>query len=79
MRREFHVRFCEGVGVRFPRATRLVILVYGTKQEALDICSGSQKLDSFRLTAYSPERGIHRCKNIVLSNPNSRHVLSSRF
>jgi RNA-directed DNA polymerase len=26
MRREFHVRFCEGAGVRFPRATRLVIL-----------------------------------------------------
>src|ERR1035438_10146531 len=25
MRREFHVRFCEGPGVRFPRATRLVI------------------------------------------------------
>jgi ABC-2 type transport system permease protein len=23
MRREFHVRFCEGAGVRFPRATRL--------------------------------------------------------
>ncbi len=26
MRREFHVRFCEGGGVRFPSATRLVIL-----------------------------------------------------
>ena len=26
MRREFHVRFCEGPGVRFPRATRLVIM-----------------------------------------------------
>jgi len=26
MRREFQVRFCEGPGVRFPRATRLVIL-----------------------------------------------------
>ena len=26
MRREFHVRFCEGLGVQFPRATRLVIL-----------------------------------------------------
>lgn len=26
MRREFHVRFCEGPGVRFPRATRLVVL-----------------------------------------------------
>ena len=24
MRREFHVRFCEGRGVRFPSATRLV-------------------------------------------------------
>ena len=26
MRREFHVRFCEGAGVRFLRATRLVVL-----------------------------------------------------
>ena len=26
MRRESHVRFCERAGVRFPRATRLVIL-----------------------------------------------------
>jgi RNA-directed DNA polymerase len=26
MGREFHVRFCEGLGVQFPRATRLVIL-----------------------------------------------------
>jgi len=26
MRREFHVRFCEGPGVRSPRATRLVVL-----------------------------------------------------
>lgn len=26
MRREFHVRFCERPGVRFPRATHLVLL-----------------------------------------------------
>ena len=26
MRRELHVRFCEGGGVRFPSATRLIIL-----------------------------------------------------
>ena len=26
MRREFHVRFCEGGGVRFPSATRLVVM-----------------------------------------------------
>ena len=25
MRREFHVRFCEGLGVRFPQATRLFV------------------------------------------------------
>src|SRR5712691_7644276 len=27
MRRESHVRFCEGAGVKFPRATRLVLLL----------------------------------------------------
>ena len=27
MRREFHVRFCEGGGVRFPSATRLVLVL----------------------------------------------------
>ena len=26
MRREFHVRFCEGGGVKFPSATRLVVM-----------------------------------------------------
>ena len=36
MRREFHVRFCEGAGVRFPRATRLVILSRGRAKEALE-------------------------------------------
>ena len=32
MRREFHVRFCEGGGVRFPSATRLVILIDAYKR-----------------------------------------------
>jgi len=35
MRREFHVRFCEGPGVRFPRATRLH--VFGLEWEAGEI------------------------------------------
>src|ERR1700678_4595208 len=30
MGREFHVRFCEGLGVKFPRATQLIIT--GTSQ-----------------------------------------------
>jgi putative transposase len=33
MRRESHVRFCEGGGVRFPSATRLVRAI---KEECLD-------------------------------------------
>jgi hypothetical protein len=38
MRREFHVRFCEGGGVRFPSATRLVILCRrGKAEEALPV------------------------------------------
>src|SRR5271165_4974089 len=35
MRREFHVRFSEGGGVRAPSATRLVILSRGRAAEAL--------------------------------------------
>jgi hypothetical protein len=30
---DVHVRFCEGVGVRLPRATHLVVLCNGTKAE----------------------------------------------
>jgi len=35
MRRELHVRFCEGGGVRFPSATRLVICCRARADEAL--------------------------------------------
>jgi len=34
---DVHVRICERVGVRFPRATRLVVLCNGTKAQALDM------------------------------------------
>ena len=34
MRREFHVRFCEGGGLRTPSATRLVVLVSGAQDDA---------------------------------------------
>ena len=34
MGREFHVRFCEGLGVQVPRATRLIIT--GTSQALLE-------------------------------------------
>ena len=34
MRREPPVRFREGLGVQLPRATRLVVLVSGTREQA---------------------------------------------
>jgi hypothetical protein len=34
MGREFHVRFCEGLGVQFPRATRLLLGFAGPREEA---------------------------------------------
>jgi hypothetical protein len=37
MSREVHVRFCEGAGVRFLCATRLVILCKGTAREAFAV------------------------------------------
>jgi hypothetical protein len=37
MSREVHVRICERVGVRFPRATRLLLGFVGPKTEAEDI------------------------------------------
>jgi hypothetical protein len=40
MRREFHVRFCEGVGVRFPRATRLVRHEARTEHDARASAAG---------------------------------------
>jgi len=35
MRREFHVRFCEGGGVRFPSATRLQVYVKSKRQASV--------------------------------------------
>ncbi len=39
MGREFHVRFCEGLGVKFPRATRLVIC-FENEQDAKAALNG---------------------------------------
>ena len=39
MSREIHVRFRESLGVRFPRATRLLLGFVGTREEAEDIKS----------------------------------------
>jgi len=48
MRRESHVRFREGLGVKFPRATRLVICCRGTACEAMTVMRGI--MSKLRLT-----------------------------
>src|SRR5512133_3422723 len=40
MRRESHVRFREGLGVKCPRATRLVICCRGTADDAMTVMQG---------------------------------------
>ncbi len=48
MRRESHVRFREGLGVKFPRATRLVICCRGTADEAMRVMRSM--MSTLRLT-----------------------------
>jgi len=54
MSREIHVRFCEGLGVRFPRATRLVILARYQGTQLIDWVGSfptkGQLEDRFELT-----------------------------
>jgi hypothetical protein len=43
MNREVHVRFCEGVGVKFPRATRPLIYTSATSESSTKYCSSVSK------------------------------------
>ncbi len=55
MRREFHVRFCEGPGGQFPRATRLVI-VFAEERDARKVAAVLPKrMARFGLTLH-PEK-----------------------
>jgi RNA-directed DNA polymerase len=58
MGREFHVRFREGLGVRFPRATRLVICCKpGNAGEAMAAMRGM--MGKLKLTVH--ERKTRQC------------------
>ena len=52
MRREFHVRFCEGLGVRFPRATRLVVLCRSESQAREALSRIRELMGALRLTLH---------------------------
>ena len=49
---DVHVRFCESRGVRFPPATHLVVLVHGTRSDAVAIKTdiGDLLADKLRMT-----------------------------
>ena len=49
MGREFHVRFREGLGVKFPRATRLVVLARYQSRRLIEWIEGTLE-GHFRLT-----------------------------
>ncbi len=52
MMREFHVRFCEGLGVQIPRATRLVLLV--------SVPSGPERLERALVVAEREKADLAR-------------------
>lgn len=58
MRREVHVRFCERLGVRFPRATRLVICCRGNAEAALKVMG--QMMERLKLQVNEDKTGISR-------------------
>ena len=58
MKRECHVRFCEGLGVKLPGATRLVICCKANAAEALEAMQ--QVMDRFGLTVN--EEKTHVCR-----------------
>jgi len=49
MNREVHVRFCEGVGVKFPRATRPLMHTFPLENALQDVGGGSQQVSDHKL------------------------------
>ena len=52
MSREVHVRFCEGLGVRFPRATRLVVLCRSQSEAEAALAMITQWVEQAGLTLH---------------------------
>jgi RNA-directed DNA polymerase len=67
MRREVHVRICEGVGVRLPRATRRLIGIIGSKEDAQDLMRQTRRCleEHLHLTIAADKSGLHHAKKGV--------------
>ncbi len=71
MRRESHVRFCEGGGVRFPSATRLNVYVRSTR-------AGEDALRTLRRLYAKLRLRINEAKSAV-ARPQDRTFLGYSF
>lgn len=58
MSREVHVRFCEGLGVRFPRATRLVVLCRTAAEAQAALAMITQWVEEAGLTLHPTKTKI---------------------
>ena len=80
MKREFHARFWERLGVRFPRATRLVIKIRGRRYwlwRAVDDEGEKSALPLFTIRDYErtigPRTHTNRCDDANENNIGSSH------
>ena len=64
MRREFHVRFCEGPGVQFPRATRRVIHCRSEVQARLVLRRLGNRLRECGLELHPEKTKIIYCRDV---------------
>ena len=62
MRREFHVRFCEGLGVKFPGATRLVVLCASAAEAAAALHEVRSWVEANGLTLHPDKTHIGDCR-----------------
>lgn len=70
MRRELHVRFCEGGGVRFPSATRLIVHCRGRWEANLVRAGVENRLRECGLELHSEKTKLVYCKD---SNRQESH------
>jgi RNA-directed DNA polymerase len=63
MRREFHVGFCEGGGVKFPSATRLVIHCRSQAEAQAVVEAIRGRFEQCHLELHPTKTRIVHCKN----------------
>ena len=77
MSREVHVRICEGVGVRFPRATRLVMVCALERDAQRLLTVLPQRLGKYGLTLHPTKTQVTRFTRPPSHAHSRRHTQST--